>query len=436
MVYDIINTIVWFALALLFCSVFLKREECSNVKLGVIGVVWVFSIIVISNTFKDSLIVKLAIVFLIQTLFLMLIYKGNKMLKIIAVAFMFYVLSFGCEVCVVALNKYIDPELQISEISDSNISIVYMGVVSQLVQAFVVFLIRTLFRKVKTAEIASKLWLIYTVFPVYSLSLVVLLVYCFDGPTSLFQTNVFTYIAVSLLLINLFIFWFIKQESKRVLEAQKNEMEIAHAQGIVQLYDQITRERDILGKREHEFKNTISALQGLIADKQYDKMKEILDAQKTELINNTNVFETGNRLINTILNTKFAEAREKDITFRFVINDLSHLKIEDRDCIVILSNILNNAIEAAEKCPEENRHISVKAIIEDGQFIFSCRNTFIMSDQDPDMKSRKKDIISHGYGIDNVKEAVNRNNGTCFFEKQEDEYVAVIIIPLKDTKFA
>lgn len=436
MVYDIINTIVWFALALLFCSVFLKREECSNVILGVIGVVWVFSIIVISNTFKDSLIVKLAIVFLIQTLFLMLIYKGNKMLKIIAVAFMFYVLSFGCEVCVVALNKYIDPELQISEISDSNISIVYMGVVSQLVQAFVVFLIRTLFRKVKTAEIASKLWLIYTVFPVYSLSLVVLLVYCFDGPTSLFQTNVFTYIAVSLLLINLFIFWFIKQESKRVLEAQKNEMEIAHAQGIVQLYDQITRERDILGKREHEFKNTISALQGLIADKQYDKMKEILDAQKTELINNTNVFETGNRLINTILNTKFAEAREKDITFRFVINDLSHLKIEDRDCIVILSNILNNAIEAAEKCPEGKRQISVKAIVEDRQFIFSCRNTFAKSDQEPDMKSRKKDIVSHGYGIDNVKDAVNRNNGTCFFERQENEFVAVIIIPLEDAIFA
>ena len=165
-------------------------------------------------------------------------------------------------------------------------------------------------------------------------------------------------------------------------------------------------------------------------------MKEILDAQKTELINNTNVFETGNRLINTILNTKFAEAREKDITFRFVINDLSHLKIEDRDCIVILSNILNNAIEAAEKCPEGKRQISVKAIIEDGQFIFSCRNTFIMSDQDPDMKSRKKDIISHGYGIDNVKEAVNRNNGTCFFERQENEFVAVIIIPLEDAIFA
>jgi len=76
------------------------------------------------------------------------------------------------------------------------------------------------------------------------------------------------------------------------------------------------------------FKHPIAALQGLIADEQYDKMKEILEVQNTELINNTNVFETGNKLINTILYTKYAETREKGITFRFVIYDLSSLKIE------------------------------------------------------------------------------------------------------------
>jgi sensor histidine kinase regulating citrate/malate metabolism len=240
---------------------------------------------------------------------------------------------------------------------------------------------------------------------------------------------VFIYIAMSLLLINLFIYWFIKQESQRALAAQKNKMEIAHAKGIMQLYEQITKERDILGKREHEFKNTISALQGLFADKQYDRMKEILDVQNAELINNTNVFETGNRLINTILNTKYAEAREKGIVFRFVINDLSSLKIEDRDCIVILTNILNNAIEATEKCIPENRLVSVKAVIEDDQFIFACRNTY-ENDHDPEIKSNKKDIISHGYGIKNIKEAISRNKGHCYFEKEEKEFVAVAIIPM------
>lgn len=235
--------------------------------------------------------------------------------------------------------------------------------------------------------------------------------------------------AISLLAINLFIFWFIKQESRRALEAQKNEIEIAHAQGIVQLYDQITKERDILGKREHEFKNTITVLKGLMAEDQYEKMKDILNIQNTELINNTNVFETGNRLINTILNTKYAEARGKGITFRFVLGDLSLLKLDDRDCIVILTNILNNAIEASEKCPEDNRILSIKAVIEEGQFIFACRNSFV-NDNNPEMKSKKKDVISHGYGLTNIKEAVKRNNGNCNFEKEENAFVSVVIIPL------
>ena len=46
------------------------------------------------------------------------------------------------------------------------------------------------------------------------------------------------------------------------------------------------------------------------------------------------------------------------------------------------------------------------------------------------MKSKKKDVISHGYGIENIKDAVNRNNGDCILKKEETEFVAVIILPL------
>ena len=172
-----------------------------------------------------------------------------------------------------------------------------------------------------------------------------------------------------------------------------------------------------------------------MAEEQFEKMKEILKVQNTELVKNTNVFETGNRLINTILNTKYAEAREKGITFRFVLGDLSLLKIEDRDCIVIFTNILNNAIEAAEQCSEDNRILSIKAVIEENQFIFACRNSFV-NDNYPGMKSKKKDVITHGYGLTNIKDAVNRNKGTCYFEKERKEFVSVVIIPVNDAKLA
>lgn len=133
-------------------------------------------------------------------------------------------------------------------------------------------------------------------------------------------------------------------------------------------------------------------------------------------------------MVNSILNTKYAEAREKGITFRFVINNLSTLQIESRDCIVILSNLLNNAIEAAEACFEGNRIISVKAVIEGGQFVFACRNS-CADDPEMNMESQKKDVVSHGYGIENIKEAVSRNKGSCTFKKEAHEFIAIVIIP-------
>ncbi len=428
MIYNIINATVYVVLARLFCSSFLKREKSNRAISFLISIAWILTVLGASYIFAELPAVRIIIAIVINIVFAIIQFEKSRCLKTISVAALFYVLVIVCDTFVIAIHKYIDPGMRIERIMDSDIYI-YMGSISQFIQIVAVFIIRKIFSKSKHAEIGSKLWLIYTIFPLYSLSLIILLVYSFDGPINLFQTNVFSYIAISLLIINLFIYWFIKQESQRAFEAQKNEIEIQHAQGIVQLYDQITKERDILGKREHEFKNTISVLQGLIANKQYDKMKEIRDVQNTELINNTNVFETGNRLINTILNTKYAEARRKSITFRFVINDLSPLKMEDRDCIVIISNILNNAMEATEMCPVDMRSLSVKAVIEDGQFIFACRNTFLY-DPTPDMHSSKHDIIVHGYGINNVKEAVDRNNGTCFFEREEKEFIAVVMIPL------
>lgn len=428
MIYDVVYAIVYVILAELFCSAFLERENHSVFLDGGITILWMLTCLGIGTFITESLVLKFSIVIVTNIIFVLLLYKKEKVAKTLVIPTLYYVMVITSELLIVAIHRFFDPNLRIEKIMDSEISI-YMGAAGQFLQLVIVFIIRKVFKKAETTKIGTKLWLVYTVFPIYSLSLIVLLVYSFDGPISLLQMDFFTYMAFSLLIINLFIYWFIRQESKRTLEAQKNEMEIKHAQGIVQLYDQITIERDILGKREHEFMNTITVLKSLMAEEQYEKMKEILNVQNTELINNTNVFETGNRLINTILNTKYAEAREKGIAFRFNINDLSSLQIEDRDSIIILTNILNNAIEASERCAEKNKTLSVKAVIEDGQFIFACRNS-CSNDYNPELRSTKKDIISHGYGLENIKEAVIRYNGNCFFERENNEFVSVVILPL------
>lgn len=434
MVYGIVNTIVYVVLAQLFCSTFVDREERTDAYAISISALWIIAGTVAAMSLEEMVVIRIATAIALNIVFLMFLSKKDNPMKIIAVSVLYYVMAFSCEIAVVAAYKYFDSSLKIEKVMDNHASI-YLGALCQLLEALIVFWIRRIFRKSKKDTIKSRMWLIYTIFPLYSLTLIVVFAYSFDRPLSTFWMNVFTYVACSLLLINLLIYWFISQESRRTLQAQKTELETSHTQGLAQLYEQITKERDILGKREHEYKNTIVALRGLMADKQYDKVQEILDVSNTELVQNTNVFETGHQLINSILNTKYVEAKDKGISFRFIIDDLSKLMMSDRDCIVILSNILNNAIEALEKCPQEKKEMSVKAVIEDGQFVFACRN-FYVHDETVDLKSKKKDVVSHGYGIENIREAVNRNRGKCLFRKDENEFYAVVIIPLQTTKIA
>lgn len=51
------------------------------------------------------------------------------------------------------------------------------------------------------------------------------------------------------------------------------------------------------------------------------------------------------------------------------------MNISDEDVVVIMSNLLNNAIEACEKC-RGDKIIKLKIVIEDNNAIISVKNTY------------------------------------------------------------
>ena len=105
-----------------------------------------------------------------------------------------------------------------------------------------------------------------------------------------------------------------------------------------------------------------------------------------------------------------AEAR--GIEVRFAVNDLSALPFDQADLTVLLANLLDNAIEACEKCPQP-RSIEVRALQEES-FFFSVRNTSLPVDiQDGHIPTTKPDPRLHGFGLPNVKAIVEKYHGTC-----------------------
>jgi len=389
-----------------------------------ISAAWIISGVALTVLFVPNMSLRVAIALLSNLLFAVVIYQG-KLHVYIGSAIFFYALVMSSDLLLIAMWKLIDPNLIIEGLLQNSIAI-YMGSISQLIQMIIVFVLKRLLGKQKELDSNSKMWVMYLVFPIYSIVVIVLEGYIYNGPLNKFQANTFTFIAASLLLLNFFVYWFIRQEMDRRLQVQRDLIEVSHAKEELKLYEQMANERSILGRREHEFKNVLSVVLKLAQDGHINDAIKILEKQNIELMNYSNVVETGNALISAIVNSKYAQARNKSISVRLDIGDLSEVSLDERDSIVIISNILNNAIEAAQECEDGRRYIRIKAIVENGQFIFSVHNSCLYYDKN--LKSHKQDVVSHGYGLDNVREAVDRNQGNCYFEQNAGEFVSVVII--------
>ena len=141
--------------------------------------------------------------------------------------------------------------------------------------------------------------------------------------------------------------------------------------------------------------------------------------------------DTKHVIVNAILNTKCEEMQSKDILFVSKINDLSELTIRDDDLVVLLSNLLNNAIEACEQ--SSDKIIKMKFEIEGNQIILSVKNSIVGLPTQVDGKivtSKTDHPEEHGIGLKNVEEVVEKYDGAYALKFDEGWFMISMMIPL------
>lgn len=122
---------------------------------------------------------------------------------------------------------------------------------------------------------------------------------------------------------------------------------------------------------------------------------------------------THNPIIDAIFNQKGYAAKEQDIDLHFEINDLSEMSIPSVDLTVVMSNLLDNAIEACEKLEKQERRMAVKAIYNKSDnpptLFFSVENASksveIFGDHIPTTKPEPE---LHGFGLPNVMDILHK----------------------------
>ena len=211
-------------------------------------------------------------------------------------------------------------------------------------------------------------------------------------------------------------------ESEAILARVKNEISLYRT-----MSDNLERQK----RKSHEFNNHMAAISGMLELGQFDELQKyvrvILDKEK-KIPTEINTYHT---IINAILNTKYDETRRMGITFIMKVNDLSGITISDEDIVVLLSNLLNNAIEACEKSKE--KMMKLKFVIEDDQIILSVKNTIIDLPVrvDGELITTKEDKEDcHGIGMKNIVGVIEKYSGKYVIDFDEKWFTVSMIIPL------
>ena len=143
-------------------------------------------------------------------------------------------------------------------------------------------------------------------------------------------------------------------------------------------------------------------------------MEEYVRGISGRLNKELNSIQSNNVIVDAVLNTKYEEISQKNITFILKINDLSTLHIRDEDIVIILSNLLNNAIEACEKCIGK-KIIKLKFVAEDENVIISVKNTYedsIVWKGDRIQTTKVCESDEHGIGVTNIIDTIKKYEGS------------------------
>ncbi len=188
-------------------------------------------------------------------------------------------------------------------------------------------------------------------------------------------------------------------------------------------------------KFRHDLMNHLSVLTLSIDETNknsfYNTAKENTESiiQDTRKISSLD-YHSAPPVLNTLFAIKERYASEKNINIIYQISFNDRESISDYDLVGIISNLLDNAIEACEKIHDNSKKktILLKIFNKNGFLCIDIANS-INPEDNPlinNFKTSKKDSLDHGFGSHIIASIVKKHDG-YFKIKKENEQIAINI---------
>ena len=266
--------------------------------------------------------------------------------------------------------------------------------------------------------------ILYFLFPCASFVMLVILLYVTSGH----NIEEFVSAGCCILILNIAILFLLERMEYTASEREQllmlNQQIQLQSKNMTSASELYSAQR----KKVHDFRAHLNILNQLMKNQEYSAAEEYLEKITEQQTDRLFLVNTHHPILDALFNTKAAEATQKKINIDFEVNDLSKLPFDASDMVVLLSNLLDNAIEACQQYDKGNKAIHVMAVAQQDFFI-SVRNTsepvVIINGSIPTTKPEPQ---LHGFGLANIRLILEKYSGeyTMFYENGWFQFTADI----------
>lgn len=190
-------------------------------------------------------------------------------------------------------------------------------------------------------------------------------------------------------------------------------------------------------KLRHDMKNHLACIQMLAREEKYTQLREYLESFNEAVSEVSMEIQTGNDIVDAILNVKQKSAKKEKITF-MVTGMIPYMPyIDAMDWCKMISNAVDNGMEALMECSDSETVLGIQFKNNGNFFVIHIENSCKQQVQieHDGIRTGKQDKIRHGFGLKNIETSVNKYKGemqiSC--KKSGEHYVFMLdlLLPLK-----
>lgn len=175
----------------------------------------------------------------------------------------------------------------------------------------------------------------------------------------------------------------------------------------------------------HDMRHYLTTAAGLISDGKPEQAKAYLEQIAEEKIGSSSVgVNTGSAVIDAAINGKIALCAERGIKTKCVI-DTRFEGVSDIDLSILLSNLLENAIEGCN-APEPLIELEIGRRKSLTYIVVKNNISKSVLDNNPELETSKSDKSAHGFGVKSIRSIAEKYDGSVNFREENGKFIAEV----------